>query len=71
MNRYKITTSRHIGEPSSKYGYDPGQFDRDLERHHQESEALWQEFRTWMMERQADPEKLRYLFLRLHEEFLR
>lgn len=70
MNRHKITTSRHVGEPSSKYGYQPELFDRDLERRQQESEALWQEFRAWMMERQVEPERLRYLFLRLLEEFL-
>lgn len=70
MNRHKITTSRRVGEPSSKYGYQPELFDQDLERRQQESEALWQEFRAWMVERQVDPEKLRYLFLRLWEEFL-
>lgn len=36
MNRYKITTSRRMGEVSSKCGYDPGQFDRDMECHQQE-----------------------------------
>lgn len=70
MNKHKITTSRHVGEPSSKYGYQPDQFDRDMEHHLQKSEELWQEFRGWMMEHQVDPEKLRYLFLRLWEEFL-
>lgn len=70
MNRHKITTSRRVGEPSSKYGYDPDQFDRDMERRKRESEALYQEFRAWMMERKVDPEKLRYLFLQLWEEFL-
>lgn len=30
-----------------------------------------QEFRTWMIERKVDPEKLRFLFLRLWEEFLK
>lgn len=70
MNRRKIATSRRVGEMSSKYAYDPDQFDRDMERHQKESEALYQEFRTWMMERQVDPEKLRYLFLRLRKEFL-
>ena len=59
-----------MGEVSSKYAYDPDQFDRDMERHQMENEALYQEFRAWMMERQVDPEKLRYLFLRLWEEFL-
>lgn len=70
MNRHIIRSSRRVGEPSSKYGYQPELFDRDLERRQQGSEVLWQEFRAWMMERQVDPEKLRYLFLRLWEEFL-
>lgn len=72
MNRHKITTSRRVGEVSSKYGYDPKgeQFERDIERHQQENEALYQEFRSWMIDRKVEPEKLRYLFLKLHEEFL-
>lgn len=70
MNRYKIQTTRHVGEPSSKYGYQPELFDRDLRKRTTESESIWKEFRAWMIERKVDPEKLRYLFLRLHEEFL-
>lgn len=70
MNRHTIRPSRHVGEPSSKYGYQPELFERDVERRQQESEVLWQEFRAWMVERKVDPEKLRYLFVRLWEEFL-
>lgn len=70
MNRHKITSSHCVGEVSSKYGYQPELFERDLEQHAAESEAMWQEFRAWMIERKVDPEKLRYLFLRLWEEFL-
>lgn len=70
MNRHKITTARRVGEVSSKYGYQPELFERDLEQHAAESEALWQDFRAWMIERKVDPEKLRFLFLRLWEEFL-
>lgn len=71
MNRHKISTSNQIGEPSSKYGYQTELFEKDVERHQRESEALYQEFRGWMMERNVDLEKLRHLFLRLWEEFLR
>lgn len=71
MNRHKITTARRVGEVSSKYGYQPELFERDLEQHATENEALWQEFRAWMIERKVDPEKLRFLFLRLWEEFLK
>ena len=39
MNRHKITTARRVGEVSSKYGYQPELFERDLEQHAAESEA--------------------------------
>ena len=71
MNRHKIAVSRRVGEVPSKYGYQPELFERDLEQHATENEALWQDFRAWMMDRQMDPEKMRYLFLRLREEFLK
>lgn len=51
MSRHKITTSRRVGEVSSKYAFQPELFERDLEQHAAESEAIWQEFRTWMIER--------------------
>ncbi len=72
MNRYQLGMGHRVGDPSSKYGYDPKgiQFERDLEQHAVESEVLWQEFRAWMLERKVDPERLRQLFLRLWEEFL-
>ena len=70
MNRHKIAVSRRVGEVSSKYAYRPELFERDLEQHAAESETLWQDFRAWMMERKVDPETLRFLFLRLYEEFL-
>lgn len=72
MNRYQLGMGHRVGDPSSKYGYDPKgeQFQRDLERHAAESETLWQDFRAWMMERKVTPDELRGLFLRLWEEFL-
>lgn len=43
---------RHrVGEVSSKYAYQPELFERDLKQHAAESEALWQDFRAWMIER--------------------
>lgn len=71
MNRHKITTARRVGEFSSKYGYQPELFERDVEKHAAESEALWQDFRAWMIEHKIDPERFRFLFLRLWEEFLK
>lgn len=41
MNRHKITTARRVGEPSSKYGYQPELFEQDLADHAAENEALW------------------------------
>lgn len=70
MNRHRISTSQRVGEPSSKYGYQPELFEKDLERHAKEAEALWADFKGWMMERNVTPDELRGLFLRLWEEFL-
>ena len=40
-------------------GYQPELFERDLEQHAAESEALWQELRAWMIERKVEPERKR------------
>ena len=40
---------RHrVGEVSSKYGYNPEQFDRDLEARKARSDALWADFLGWV-----------------------
>lgn len=62
--------NHRVGEVSSKYGYQPENFWRDLQLDQERAEARWQEFRAWMIERQVDPETLRYLFVRLYDEFL-
>ena len=59
-----------VGEVSSNYGYQPELFEKDVEKHATENEALYQEFRSWMMERQVEPDKLRYMFVRLREDLL-
>lgn len=61
---------RRIGEVSSKYGLQPELFEKDIAEHYKAHEELYQSFKTWMIENKADPEKLRYMFVRLYEEFL-
>lgn len=61
---------RHrVGEVSSKYGLRPDLFEKDVKAHAEEAEREWQDFKTWMLNRQITPERLRYLFLRLYEEY--
>ena len=63
---------RHrIGEVSSKYGYNPGQFDQDLEARKARSDALWEDFLGWMKLHGITPDEARGLFRRLFEEYLK
>ena len=63
---------RHrIGEVSSKYGYNPGQFDQDLEARKARSDALWSDFHKWMKRHKITPDEARVLFRRLFEEYLK
>ena len=63
---------RHrIGEVSSKYGYNPGQFDQDLEARKARSDALWADFLGWMKGHEITPDEARVLFRRLFEEYLK
>ena len=63
---------RHrIGEVSSKYGYNPGQFDEDLEARKARSDALWEDFQEWMKRHEITPDEARALFRRLFEEYLK
>lgn len=62
---------RHrIGEVSSKYGYQPEQFDRDLENRKLRSDLLWGEFLKWMKQHGITPDEARGLFRRLFDEYL-
>ena len=62
---------RHrVGEVSSKYGYNPEQFDRDLEARKARYDALWADFIAWVMGKGLTPEEARGLLLRLYEEYL-
>lgn len=59
-----------VGEVSSKYGYNPEQFDRDLEDRKSRSDALWADFLKWMKLHGITPDEARVLFRRLFEEYL-
>lgn len=62
---------RHrVGEVSSKYGYNPEQFDKDLEARKTRSDALWADFLGWMKGHGITPDEARGLFRRMFEEYL-
>ena len=62
---------RHrVGEVSSKYGYCPEKFDKDLEARKARYDALWADFIAWVIGKGLTPEEARGLLLRLYEEYL-
>lgn len=67
----KISTTKHVGEVSSKYGYNPEKFDEDIQRHYEESERLYNEFKDWIREKKVDPRMFRVMFMRYYEEFIK
>ena len=61
---------RHrVGEVSSKYGYQPEQFDKDLEVRKDRADALWADFIDWVIGKGLTPEGARGLLRRLLEEY--
>ena len=61
---------RHrVGEVSSKYGYNPEQFDRDLEARKARYDALWAGFVNWVIGKGLTSEEARGLLRRLLEEY--
>ena len=67
--RQQIRNHR-VGEVSSKYGYNPKQFDRDMEARKARSDAMWADFLGWMKLHKIMPEEARGLFRRMFEEYL-
>ena len=66
----KQRIKRHrVGEVSSKYGYNPEQFDRDLETRKACSDALWADFIDWVIGKGLTPEDARALLRRLLEQY--
>ena len=67
----KQRIKRHrVGEVSSKYGYNPEQFDQDLEARKARYDALWAGFLEWMKLQGITPDEARGLFRRMFEEYL-
>ena len=63
--------SHRVGEVSSKYGYNPEQFDKDMEARKARSDALWEDFLEWMKLHGITPDEARGLFRRMFEEYLK
>lgn len=66
---HRVWQVHKVGNASSKYDFNPGQFEKDIEVHLEKSERLWNDFVEWMRKNEIDPKKLRYLWLRYLEEF--
>ena len=62
--------SHRVGEVSSKYGYNPELFDKDLEARKARYDVLWSDFLEWMKLHGITPDEARGLFRRLLEEYL-
>ena len=71
---HRITrpTTRNVGDPCSKYGYDRDgkQFEADLQAAFERSEYLWAEFVEFMKSHKVNPKELQTMFLRYYEEFI-
>ena len=70
MERKTIIKRHRVGEVSSKYGYNPEQFNKDMEARKARSDALWANFLEWMKAHEITPDDARGLFRRLFEEYL-
>lgn len=71
MRGMQTRIKRHrVGEVSSKYGYNPEQFDKDMEDRKASSDALWADFLEWMKLHGITPDEARGLFRRLFDEYL-
>ena len=72
MKRDSLLYSSRVGEVSSKYGYSNGgdKFEQDLQKHFEEYEALYAEFREWMKAKNVDPRQFRAMFARYYSEFI-
>lgn len=67
MRRIK---NHRVGEVSSKYGYNPELFDKDLEDRKARYDVLWSDFLEWMKLHKITPDEARVLFRRMFEEYL-
>ena len=72
MSKYRIKPYKSVGELSSKYCYDKDgkQFEADIQKHIDESEKLYSEFKEWLKSKNVTPDKFRALFRRYYSEFI-
>jgi|GEM_PF-6626489 len=72
MSKFRTKPYRNVGDPSSKYGYDKDgkQFEADIQKHIDDSEKLYVEFKEWIMKKQVTPDKFRNLFRKYYDEFI-
>lgn len=65
-------TTRNVGDPCSKYGYDRDgkQFEADIQKHLDDSEKLYLEFKEWLKSKNVTPDKFRALFRKYYTEFI-
>lgn len=63
---------RNVGDPSSKYGYDKDgkQFEADIQKHIDDHEKLYEEFKEWMKSKNVTPNQFRSLFRKYYDEFV-
>ena len=72
-HRVVRNTTKNVGDPCSKYGYDRdgSQFEADIKAHEERYNFLWDEFVGFMKSHEVAPSELRTMFTRYYEEFLK
>lgn len=65
-----MKVGKQIGEPSSKYGYNPDAFTADIQRKAEAAEKLYQDFKQFMIDHDVTPDAFRALFRLYYDEFI-
>jgi hypothetical protein len=73
VSKFSQKRYRNVGELSSKYAYDKDgtQFESDIQKHLDESEILYTDFKEWIKSKGVTPDKFRGLFRRYYDEFIK
>lgn len=69
--RQVIYSTKRIGEPSSKYGYQPELFEQDVRKHQEEAEQRYFNFLQWVHANEMTPEQVRQLFIRFYDDYIK
>lgn len=69
-NNERVMRKRKIGEPSSKYGYNPDKFEQDIRESVKRTEQLYADFVEWMQSKNVTPDDFRFLWHRYHSDFI-